>query len=91
MSHEFLKKVKSGDVLVRTLHGGGFVSESLVKVEAVLDNGIFIEGADGDYEDDSVYRFSKSTGQSLNNYSAGFFSKLNRVATDDDIHMLMNV
>lgn len=85
MSKDFLKDVKEGDILVRALTGGGFTTESLLKVEAVEDNGIFIEGADGDYDDGSVYRFSKTTGKSVNNFVSGFRSELIRVATEEDL------
>lgn len=88
MSKEFLKNVKSGDVLVRLLIGGGFKTESLISIEAVKDNGIFVKGADGDYEDDSVYRFSKTTGKSCSNYIPGFSSEIVRVATEKDIEEL---
>lgn len=88
MNKDFLKNVKNGDVLVRSLIGGGFKTESLVEIESVLDNGIFIEGADGDYEDNSVYRFSKTTGKSMNNYTAGFSSELLRIATKEDLDNL---
>lgn len=84
MSKEFLESIKEGDVVVRALTGGGFTTENLVEIEAVRDNGIFIEDCDGDYEDDSVYRFSKTTGRSMNNYITGFSSQIVRIATDED-------
>lgn len=84
MSKEFLQNLKEGDIVVRALIGGGFTTESLIEIESVRDNGIFIEGCDGDYEADSVYRFSKTTGRSVNNYMAGFSSQIVRLATDED-------
>lgn len=84
----FLKELKADDLVVRELHGGGFVSESLVKIDSVLDNGIFIDGVDGDYADDSVYRFSLTTGKSCKNYVPGFYSVLTRIATEKDLEEL---
>lgn len=81
---DFLKEVKAGDVLVRGLSGGGFTTYSLIEVEHVDDKGIYIEGADGDYAHDSVYRFSTFTGRSVNNYTPGFLSMLIRIATEED-------
>lgn len=87
---DFLNKVKSGDKLVRGLTGAGFTTYSLVEVEHVDSTGIFIEGADGDYERDSVYRFSLKTGKSVNNYTAGFYSTLIRLATKEDEQKSLN-
>lgn len=84
MNKAFLKDLKENDIVVRKLHGGGFVTESLVTIEAVLENGIFIKGADGDYEDDSSYCFDLTTGKSCNNYIQGFRSELSRIATEED-------
>lgn len=81
---EFLKEVKAGDVLVRALTGGGYTTYNLVEVENVDDKSIYIEGADGDYTDDSVYRFLRSNGRSVNNYIPGFSSTLIRIATEED-------
>lgn len=90
MSKEFLKNVKNGDVLVRKLTGGGFTTESIVEIESVRENGIFIDGADGDYENDSTYRFNKTTGKSVNNYTPGFYSTLDRIASEEDLQNLQD-
>lgn len=84
-----LKDIKEGDVVVRGLTGGGFTTESLVTIEHVDKSGdVFIEGADGDYAKDSVYRFDRKSGRSVNNYTSGFYSTILRKATDDDIKEL---
>ena len=80
----FLKKVGPGDVLVRSIVGGGFTTYSLVEIEHVDDKGIYIEGADGDYEADSVYRYLLTNGRTAENYVPGFYSELIRVATEED-------
>ena len=85
MSLEFLKNIKKGDIVVRALHGGGFTSNSLMGIEEVNEDGIFIEDADGDYSDDSVYKFSLTTGKSVNNYTQGFHSEIIRIATEEDL------
>lgn len=90
MSKEFLKNVKDGDVLVSKLTGGGFTTESIVEIESVRENGIFIDGADGDYENDSTYRFNKTTGKSVNNYTPGFYSTLDRIASEEDLQNLQD-
>lgn len=80
----FLETIKSGDVVVRALTGGGFTTYNLMEIEHVDKTGIFVEGADGDYEADSVYCFSKSTGKSVNNFVPSFYSTLIRIATEAD-------
>jgi len=85
MSKEFLKNLKSGDIVVRELTGGGFKTESLVTIENVTEDGVFIEGADGDYSIDSTYAFSKTTGKSKNNYTEGFYSTLLRIANNEEM------
>lgn len=80
----FLENIKAGDVVVRALTGGGFTTYSLLEIEHVDETGIFVEGADGDYEVDSVYRFSKHTGKSANDFIPGFYSTLMRPATEAD-------
>ena len=82
---DFLKKIEAGDVVVRALTGGGITTYGLLEIEHVDDNAIFIEGADGDYAKDSVYRFSRKTGRSENNYAPGFYSTIIRVATKEDL------
>ena len=78
-----------GDIVVRALTGGGFTTEGLVEIDHIDEHGdIFIEGADGDYEHDSVYRFSGKTLKSVNNYTQGFYSTILRKATDDDLENL---
>lgn len=81
----FLKKIEAGNVIVRALTGGGFTTYDLLEIEHVDENGIYIEGADGDYAKDSVYRFDLNTGRSVNNYSPGFYSTLIRIATKEDL------
>ena len=81
----WLNNIKSGDILVRELTGGGFKTESLVEVEFVSEEGIFINGADGDYGSDSVYKFSSGTGKSVNNFMAGWYSTLKRVVNKEDL------
>ena len=86
---KMMSKFKDGDVVVRNLHGGGFVTNSLVTIEHVDENGtIFIEGADGDYSRDSVYAFHGGNHKSINNYTPGFYSVLSHVATQYDIDEL---
>lgn len=87
---EFLKQVKSGDKLVVGLTGAGFTTYSLAEIEHVDETGIFTEDAEGDYEKNSVYRFSLKDGRSINNYCAGFYSTLIRFATEDDIQKSLN-
>lgn len=80
----FLKDIKSGDFVVRSIVGGGYTSYSVAKIEHVDKKGIFIEGADGNYEADSECLFSTSDGKSVNNYIPGFYSCLMRLATEAD-------
>lgn len=76
--------LKNEDLVVRELHGAGFITKSLVRVEKVEKNIFYIEGADGYYADDSVYAFSLENGESINNFTPGFFSKIIRKATEED-------
>lgn len=80
--------IKAGDMFVREIHGGGMVTESLIEIEEVINDIAYVEGADGDYEADSVYAHSLKNARSINNYTPGFFSKLSRKATAEDIERL---
>lgn len=79
-----LENVKAGTVVVKALSGGGFTSHMLVEIEAVNDKGIFIEGCDEDFSDDSVYGY-KTNGQPLSSFTPGFKSTLVRIATPEDL------
>lgn len=89
MDGGIMLELTSGDIVVRGLYGGGYMSEDLIMIEYVDDQGnIFIEGADGDYTCESVYRFDRKTLKSVNNFTPGFYSVLHRKATWGDLDNL---
>lgn len=81
------KDVEVGTKIVRALIGGGFTTEGIITVEAVNDEGIFIEGCDEDFSKDSVYGYHFD-GRPFANWTPGFSSKLLRIATQADIDEL---
>jgi len=68
--------VKKGSQLVKLLVGGGVETASLVSVEKVTKDTIFLEGCDGDYKRDSVYAYDLGTGRACESYIPGFSSRL---------------
>lgn len=69
--------VKKGSNLVKVLIGGGVESASIVKVEKVTKDTIFLEGADGRYKrDDSVYAYDLESGRLVTPLIPGFTSRL---------------
>lgn len=84
----FLQSLKVGDFVIRELHGAGVITESIEKIEYINDTGIFIEGADGDYSKDSCYRFFPLNGKSVNNFVPSFYSKIVKLATEEDFKRL---
>lgn len=85
MSKEFLKKVEAGTAVVKMLSGGGYKTYEVYHVEEVTVDGIFLEGADGDYSDESTYKYSKINGRAENNYVPNFRSEIVRIATEEDL------
>jgi hypothetical protein len=79
-----LASLKRGDVVIRNLAGGGFDCLSLLSIETVTDDGIFVEGADGDFSRDSVYGYHLD-GQPFSSHTPGFRSTLLRKATEEDL------
>jgi hypothetical protein len=72
------------DVVVRELVGGSFSTKSLVNIETVNTNGVFIEGCDGDFSEDSVYGYNFD-GTPFASLIPGFKSTLLRKATKQDL------
>lgn len=88
MSGTNLSNIKAGDIVVREIHGASHVTECLTSIEYVNTDTIFIQGADEDYSKDSVYSYSRQSGFSNNNYIPGFFARITRKATKEDIKNL---
>lgn len=85
MSKKFLKELKAGTAIVKMLCGGGYKTYEVCRIEEVNSAGIFMEGADGDYDNDSVYKYSLISGKSVNNFVPGFKSEIVRIATEEDL------
>tara|TARA_R110000851_G_C12880230_1_gene545952 strand:- start:414 stop:683 length:270 start_codon:yes stop_codon:yes gene_type:complete len=79
-----LKGLKKSDIVVRELEGGGFSTKSLVAIEDVNEKGVFIEGCDQDFSDDSTYGY-KFDGSPFSCFTFGFKSKILRKATEQDL------
>lgn len=79
-----LENIKEGDVIVREIEGRGLSMKCLTDIETVNGKGIFIDGCDQDFSDDSVYGFNFD-GSAFANFIPGFKSKILRKATEQDI------
>lgn len=85
---ESLKNIQAGDEIVTELHGGGIVSKHITKIEKVINDIAYAEGADGDYSAESVYAYSLKNGRTINNYIPGFYSILSHKASPEEIEEL---
>lgn len=79
-----LNELKENDIVVRELSGGGFQTKSLLEVETVNEQGVFVEGCDGDFSSDSVYGYNFD-GSPFSSFIPGFKSTILRKATEQDI------
>lgn len=68
--------VKKGDKIVKIIIGGGFETCSIQTIEEVTKDTIFLEGADGYYERDTLYAYDLTTGRACESYIPGFSSRL---------------
>jgi len=79
-----LNSLQVGDVVVRSLKTPGITTHSLEKIEAINEKGIFINGCDEDFSDDSVYGYHFN-GVAFYSFSPMMKSKIERKATEEDL------
>lgn len=68
--------VKKGDTIVKILIGGGVETASIVEIEKVTSDTIYLEGCDGNYKRDSPYAYDLASGRLCESFIPGFTSRL---------------